>query len=327
MAIMRRLLWIVLRALGLPAALRFLHRHHLTILLYHGVAPRVDRHIYNYRRKFITPEAFGRHLEYLSKRYAVLELDSALAKLREGTLPPRALVITFDDGYRNFYDYALPLLQKYGMPATIFVASDFVLRQKPLWVDRLEHAIGQMPRPLAERIALDSSLRDKLKTVGAQVRESELAALETTCSPLRDFTGERAVYAPLQPQMLTQMRAHGITIGAHTRSHPVLSTLSAQEARAEIAGSADELRGAAGAISCVFAYPNGQRGDYTGETIDIIKKAGFAWALTTIEGTVRKDDSPYELRRITLDSVEDNSLLAAAVSGLRGLVRATKSYG
>lgn len=266
------------------------------------------------------------HLRYLSRRYTVLQLDEALEKLQQGTLPPYALVITFDDGYRNFFDYALPVLRQYGLPATMFAASDFVLRRIPLWVDRLEHAVGQMDCSRAERTALDATLRAKLKTFTPLERERELSQIENSCSPLRDFSDGRAVYAPLEPDMLKEMQKYGITIGAHTRTHPILSTLSPEEATDEIADSARELRQAAGALSAVFAYPNGQRDDYTDKIEDIVRQAGFSWALTTIEGTVRRSDPPYALRRITLDGVEDYATLAAAVSGLRGFVRSTKSY-
>jgi len=290
------------------------------------VAPSVEQHIYNYRRKFITPQAFGQHLRYLTRHYTVLQLDEALERLRQGTLPPYALVITFDDGYRNFYDYAVPTLKRYNVPATIFIATDFILRGIPLWVDRLEYAVGHTEGSRAAGIARDTTLRAKLKSMTQGEREQKLQALEGTGATLKDFADDRMVYAPLTRDMLKDMQNYGITIGAHTRSHPILSTLPLDKARDEIAGSAQELREAVGAISSVFAYPNGQHNDYNEETITSIKEAGFTSALTTIEGSIKRGDDPYELRRITLDGVEDDASLAAATSGLRALLRATIPY-
>lgn len=285
------------------------------------MAPQADFGIYNYRRKFITPEVFKRHIQYFSKRYTILELDDAITKFQSGTLPPRALVITFDDGYRNFYDYAMPTLIRYGMPATIFIATDFVLRNTPLWVDRLEYAAGQGPGSRLAREQLDAQLRSQLKRMTPEEREAALVRLEEGRTALRDFEDERRVYAPLTVDMLNDMQKHGITIGAHTRSHPVLSAQEPAEAESEIAGSLQELGNVVGQLSSVFAYPNGQLGDFTDENILAVRRSGCNAALTTIEGVNAPNADLYRLKRITLDGIDTEAMLAAAVSGLRAKLR------
>ena len=118
---MKRFAMTILYYLGLPALFRFWHRNALTIVLYHGVAPKLTQGIYNYRGKFISPKSFEAQLQYFLKHYEVLSLERALTFMHEGTLPKNALVITFDDGYRNFLEYAYPLLTKYNMPSTMYV--------------------------------------------------------------------------------------------------------------------------------------------------------------------------------------------------------------
>ncbi|MBP9757809.1 MAG: polysaccharide deacetylase family protein, partial [Candidatus Pacebacteria bacterium] len=112
---------------------RFFHRHSLTIVLYHGVAPEAEgglaampaqaghAGIYNYRGKFIRPDVFERQVAYMNRHYTILPVDEALRRLDDGTLPDYALAITFDDGYRNFYEHAYPVLKASHTPATMYL--------------------------------------------------------------------------------------------------------------------------------------------------------------------------------------------------------------
>lgn len=224
MAQMRRFAFGLLNRCGLVAALRWWHRDALTILLYHGVAPRESRDdIYNYRGKFIEPQHFERQLQFLKQHYHLLPLEEALEHMVRGTLPPYSLAITFDDGYENNYRYAFPILKKLGVTATIFVTTDFVFDKKPLWVDRLEYGIGGTQGSKTERIAEDARSREKLKTLPNDEKETRLREIGSQSRTLVDFGDERAVYAPLTLPQIEEMLAAGIAIGAHTRSHPILA--------------------------------------------------------------------------------------------------------
>ena len=216
---MRDIFYAFLYTLGVHHFFRYFNGRSLTVLLYHGVAPETNQGIYNYKRKHISPEAFKEHLGFIARHYTVLPLDESFRMLRERTLPRHALAITFDDGYKNFYTYALPLLKEFRMPATIFVASDFVLKKKPLWVDRLEYAIGQKKLSREERIAEDLRLRAELKSLASRECERRLMPIEREIgATLYDFSDERAVYAPLNESEIKEMQEIGITIGGHTKS-------------------------------------------------------------------------------------------------------------
>lgn len=320
---MRKLLFMLLCWGGLPQLFRYFNRQALTVLLYHGVAPKRAQGIYNYRGKYISPEAFRGHLGYIARHYTVLPLDKSLQRLREHTLPRYALAITFDDGYQNFYTHALPLLKEFRMPATIFLVTDFVLQKKPLWVDRLEYAIGQKGVSREERIEEDMRVRAELKKLPSSKRERRLEAIERqTGAALRDFSGERAVYAPLTESEIKDMQEAGITLGGHTKSHPVLSHLSDGEAREEIVGSRRALEEHFGAISQVFCYPYGR---WNEKTEQLVTEAGFTGALTTIQGVNSADTHPYRLRRFTMDEVDDIRRCAAVISGMRLFLRRLKN--
>jgi peptidoglycan/xylan/chitin deacetylase (PgdA/CDA1 family) len=319
MRITRKILFTLLYAVGIPKLFRYANKDALTILFYHGVAPERTEGIYNYSRKHITPKAFRTHLEYIAKHYNVLSLDEAIKRLRAGTLPRHALAITFDDGYRNFYAHALPVLKEFKMPATVFLVTDFVLKMKPLWVDRLEYLIGHGTGSRQERIAEDRRLRAELKSLPTDECERRLAARESAEEvALLNFSGEGEVYAPLTVTEIREIQEDGITIGAHTKSHPSLPHLPYEEAAEEILGSKQALEMSFGEISQLFCYPSGR---WTEETEQLVIRAGFGGALTTIEGANFADTHPYRLRRFGMDGVEDRERCAAVICGMRSFLR------
>lgn len=324
MPLMRRFVFWSFYYSGLVALVRLLHRNTLTVLLYHGVAPQQDIGIYNYRKKFIEPEAFEHQLEYFNKHYAVLPLDEAVERLQAGTLPPYALAITFDDGYENNYRYAYPLLKRLKLPATIFVTTDFVFEKKPLWVDRLEYASGAGDGPRAQKEAADANIRDMLKRLPEHKKLQRLSAIEAQSRVLADFKDERAVYAPLEETQMREMEASGLMIGAHTRTHPILSHLSPDDARSEILGSKLELQRRGFKVSSIFAYPNGQRGDWTAETESATKAAEFTGALTTLEGLNSRTTPLMQLRRMTMDGTDASPAFAVIAVGMRGYMSRVK---
>ncbi len=316
---MKTLIYRLLLISGVVAVMRFVHRNGLIILLYHGVAPKSGgTDIYNYRGKFVTPEAFDYQLQYLSRHYRILELDDALSRLRNGTLPKYSLTITFDDGYRNFYTHAYPILQRLGISATMFLATDFVLRKRPLWVDRLEYAIGRSVGSRAEKIARDSALRDELKTLSRDAREPRLQQIEKEAgASLEDFEGDRADYAPLSVFEIREMAANGMRFGAHTRSHPILSCERPEDAHAEITSSVAELQSIISPLSQAFAYPNGQRGDWRESEEEAVAASLCTAALTTIEGVSTAASHPYRMSRIAMDATDKNAAFASIASCVR----------
>lgn len=281
--------------------------------------------IYNYRKKFIDPVHFEKQLVYLTAHYHVLPLEEALTRLHNGTLPPFALAITFDDGYENNYVHAFPILKRLELPATFFVTTDFVFGRKPLWVDRLEYACGDGNAPRLEKERWDNELRNSLKKRSSDEREQHLQIIEKETRALSDFERERRVYAPLSTSQMRDMVKSGMAIGAHTQTHPILSCISPEEARSEIALSKLALESAGFIVSPIFAYPNGQPGDWTEKTEETCADIGFTHALTTEQGINMKDTPTFRLKRMALDGTDDDMYtFAAIVSGVRSYLSRLK---
>lgn len=260
----------------------------------------------------------------MSRNYTILPLDEALRRLDENTLPDYALAITFDDGYRNFYEYAYPVLRAVHAPATMYLATDFVCRNIPLWVDRLEYVMGLGSGTYAHLCAEDARTRDHLKSVSPEIREAALAALEEVAgSSLDSFEGARAVYAPLIQSEIVEMSQNGITFGAHTKSHPILARQTPEVQREEILGSKRDIEALGVPVSAVFAYPNGQENDWNNETEKVLETNLFSHSLTTHEGVNTHHTHPYRVRRIALDNTEDMAAFANILTGVRLFV---KSY-
>jgi len=289
------------------------------VILYHGVAPQESRDdLYNYRKKFIAPEHFEKQLAFLKSHYTILPLEEALRLQKEGRLPPYVLAITFDDGYENNYTYASAALKRMKLPATFFVTTDFVFEQKPLWVDRLEYACGAGASSREDKERKDHELRMRCKHMSPYEREVALRALEEETRALTNFEGDKRVYAPLTESHLREMAGAGHAIGAHTQSHPILSKISPEEARSEIALSKLALESAGFSVSPIFAYPNGQPGDWTEKTEQLCKEIGFTHTLTTEQGVNTPTTPPYSLKRIAVDGTDDDMhSFAAIVAGMR----------
>ncbi len=286
--------------------------------------------IFNYRKKFILQTSFERQIRYLRVRYHLIPLWHAIELLQKGEeLPSHALSLTFDDGYQNIFTNAYPILKKYNVPATIFVTTDFVDQNVPLWPDRLEYAIGYGAefQNRAQRVTEDSKLRALLKTLPEEEKERRLIQLEETQrAKLANFEGEAAPYAPLSWEKIREMKQNGISFGAHTRSHPILTKLSAEKAKQEIEESRDIVAIRVGSCSPIFAYPNGQPGDFDEGTEKLLRDAGFSAALTTIPGFNTLRTNHFSLRRITLDGTDDFATFLATVSGARALLTSMKVY-
>jgi len=253
-------------------------------------------------------EVFERHMAFVARAYLVLPVEELVDRMRRGALPRNALAITFDDGYRDNLTHAAPILARHGLPATVFVVTGAIGSGEPLWFDRLALAFKQSraaawTAPWGETVALESVAQ-------------RLAALAKTLTQFKRVTNaERrrrvdevmaglgvADERPLKNLMLSWDDVHalmglGVTIGAHTVNHPILSQLDAEEVRAEVEGSWSAIRTSCGRPPRAFAYPNGGPKDYSEAVIARVRETGFTCAVTTRFGVNTAATPPYELRR------------------------------
>lgn len=294
-------------ATALRSSLRLLSggSRRLTILIYHSVnASRDPLFPHN-----LDAATFDWHLGVLGQLFNVMPLSEAIAALKAGKLPARAAAITFDDGYVDNVDIALPVLLRHGMTATFFVASAY-LTGGLMWNDRViesvRRASGQVLNLEAEQlgvfdIATPEARRNTISTLLDRLRYLPFDARHTQVERIEHSIG---AHLPQKLMMdvgdLRRLYQAGMEIGAHTVNHPILARLDAVTARAEIAASKRHLEEILGRAITLFAYPNGRPGqDYLSDHVAMARDIGFEGAVSTAWGAADADTDPFQLPRFT----------------------------
>ncbi|MCG5524349.1 polysaccharide deacetylase family protein [Ectothiorhodospira haloalkaliphila] len=277
----------------------------LSILIYHRVLAEPDPLLPG------DPDAtsFRWQMQVVSRLFHVLPLAEAVKRLQDGTLPPRAACITFDDGYADNHDLALPILREQGLPATFFVATGY-LDGGMMFNDRIMETIRRMPTGevdlgemglgtrridgLDERKALIKEIIQSVKYLERGEREEKVARLAAQCP---QALPDDLMMTTAQVQALD---AAGMEIGGHTHSHPILARLPDEEARGEIAKGKETLESMLGHRLRLFAYPNGKPGaDYLPQHAAMVCECGFEAAVSTAWGVSTRETDPYQLARFT----------------------------
>jgi peptidoglycan/xylan/chitin deacetylase (PgdA/CDA1 family) len=290
---------------------RKLKKHHplLRILTYHRVAEIETPVILDPAMISATPGGFARQMQYLSNNYNVISMRDLIdADQSRAVLPKRPVLITFDDAYHDFIEYAWPVLKRLRLPATVFVSTAYAAKpEEPFWWDKISNAFLNTAKrkidmdPLGPLMLTNTAERRKnLKKVQNYLKTLDHNIAMSLVDELYSFLkGSRTeIKVSLDWDELRQLKRQGITLGAHTRTHPILSRISAEEARKEIIGSQKDLERETGDVPPVFCYPNG---DYNDLIIQILKDAGFIMAFSTKDGHNDLDRiNPFCLRRTNL---------------------------
>jgi len=276
----------------------------LSILIYHRVLASRDP---------LFPEEvdsvdFDRQIAHLRSSFNVIPLLDAVRHVRAGTLPSRAACITFDDGYADNAEVALPILQRHGVSATFFVATGF-LNGGRMWNDTVIETVRNASAAQIDASSLGlgvhgiGSIAARQAAIRALIGQLKYLPMEerlVQVGRLADLVG-----APLSDRLMMtsnqvrQLHAAGMEIGGHTVHHPILAKLPAAQARAEIAAGKQELEAIIDAPVRLFAYPNGKPGeDYLAEHVGIVRELGFEGAVSTAWGASRAPD-PFQLPRFT----------------------------
>ena len=251
-----------------------------------------------------------RQLNYISHTYRVLPLNEVVERARNGSLPRNSLAITFDDGYRDNLTHAAPILARYGLPSTIFLATGFIGTGRVFWFDRL--AVGfktttadSVEAPWGVRFSLRNQA-ERLRALDEAVNHVKSLADDALQRDVGTLLAALDVPESAMPTHLmldwTEVRALtrlGFSVGAHTVNHVLLSRVSLDRAWSEIRDSRIAIEANLGSTPTTFAYPNGTPADYTPGTVELVQKAGFACAVSTLFGVNTGETPIYELRRGT----------------------------
>lgn len=284
--------------------------HRIFILEYHDVSAAHER------EGVISSRRFRQHLRYLKRYYRLMPLADAVRLLaRRAPLSEDYVVITFDDGHAGNYEHAWPVLREEQVSATIFVATGF-LDGAELWFDRARRALDaiarrgvELPPVVATWPARRDAFMDQLKQLPPPRRDAIVQALADAGAPLDPPA------RPLRWEQVREMQAAGMTIGCHTVSHPILSTLPIEGQQAEIRRARERIADATGVVPDQFAYPNGAAADFTAATVELVRRAGFTAACTTARGSNGTECDLFTLRRIGVGA-EPPLVLAARLAGL-----------
>ena len=274
----------------------------LSILIFHRVLARQD----NFNPDDIDAEVFDRQIGFLAECYRVMALDEAVDALVRGKLPPRAAAITFDDGYADNAEVALPILKRHGITATFFVASGF-LDGGMMWNDKIiecakrgDNRIVDLARVDLGEVRLSPTWQGafdiikKLKYLAPAAREEAIGMLIEAAGVTLP---KNVMMARAQVANLT---SNGMTVGAHTVHHPILASIALDEAEREIADNRAELEQITGEPVRLFAYPNGKPGhDYRREHVDLVRRLGFKAAVSTAWGVAQSSSDVFQLPRFT----------------------------
>jgi peptidoglycan/xylan/chitin deacetylase (PgdA/CDA1 family) len=287
---------------------RWVSRRIPKILMYHRFSEQP-------RPGYVDRGAFEKQLAYLKKHFRVMRLDQVLDVMSEpeGGMD-NTVVITIDDGYRDFYEIAYPVLRQYQMPATLFLTTHFVDGNLWLWPDRIRYILQQSARLSALEVpglagGFKQELNDRMRDILWQRITSYLLSISERekLAWMDNFAIQQGVSIPEIPvdefsavdwTQVSEMMEGNIEMGAHSRTHPSLGRVDGERLAYEILGSVEDIEQHGGRRPVSFCYPNGQPGDFTDEIKTQVRQAGCKGAVTAFYDSNVMGDL-YELRRFT----------------------------
>jgi peptidoglycan/xylan/chitin deacetylase (PgdA/CDA1 family)/CelD/BcsL family acetyltransferase involved in cellulose biosynthesis len=277
------------------------------VFLYHRVNDDGDPYLPS-----LPVQEFRRQMQYIAKNFNVVTLDDIAAGRTGNVRSKYSVAITFDDGYRDNFTSAFPILKELGIPATIYLATGYIGTGRIPWydeiclafklsvrsrlqLDRTDAPSGPMESQ-AQRLALLDRALDWLRSLEDEERRRAIPGL------LNALGAPAALMLPnymLGWDEIKQMKAHNIEFGAHTVSHPVLSRTSGRQLQEEISVSKKTIEQKLKAEVRHFAYPFGRPEHCGGEARRWIEQCGFKTAITTEYGFNSPGDDLFALKRFT----------------------------
>ena len=306
---MKRAVLNMMRLTGAFAMLRLLNRNRALILTYHRFSRKNDG-------VSTSAAAFSEQLAYLNAHYRVVPLPQLVELVRGGgTFPERLAAITIDDGYRDAYEIAFPLLRRYGMPATLYVVTQFVEGRLWLWTDKIRFLLSQTGSP-----ELRVKIKGRERLLAIKGEGSRRAAAETINGDLKQLSDEEkdqtineiaaslriripetppAQFDAINWDQAREMADAGIEIGSHTVTHPILTNISDEHLQLELSQSRAQIEAQLKRRIDHFCYPNG---DFDSRVREAAARAGYGSAVTCLRGMNLSGADPLTLRRVHTES-------------------------
>jgi peptidoglycan/xylan/chitin deacetylase (PgdA/CDA1 family) len=288
------------------------NRHHRVIILfYHRFANKKDKEKV---LPYTDIVAFEKQIVYLKNLYNFVSMDEIAQTLKnEGAFSQPSIALTIDDGYVDNYLLAYPVLNKYHIPAVIYLTLGLIGTRASLWVDDIEYALTQAGVPTFRLEELENELIDISVLEGRRRAEKMLysAMVKLDNCERQKIIGklfevlhvnvsdiETKPRRMLNWEEIIEMSKGGIAFGAHTMSHPCLSGIATEVAKDEIGMSKEILERYVEAPVKHFAVPNGKEEDFTSELREYCRKIGFDSIVTTEPGIVDSKGDRFRLKRV-----------------------------
>jgi peptidoglycan/xylan/chitin deacetylase (PgdA/CDA1 family) len=254
---------------------------------------------------------FRRQMRWLRDNCTVIAPEELAQSLRTSDRLRPSVLVTFDDGYRDFHDHAYPVMASLGIPCLVFLATSYMDAGGLLWADALWWAALHTQRPqvvvpwherplsLVDQASRQAFARSAIAHL-KQVPDSERQALLRRLWAELGY-GEDGPVVERQMMNWAEVRATmGLArIGGHTHTHPILSRVDGPRIDEEIRLCRERIARETGVAPLFFAYPNGQRGDFTPEAKAALVRHGFQVAFTAIEGLNGPESDRLELSRFS----------------------------
>ena len=297
------------------------------ILGYHRIAEET-RDAYE---SCVSPQHFEEQMDMVSRHAHVISLSILVQHLREGSLPARSVAVTFDDGYADNLYLAKPILEKYSIPATVFMCTGYMGRE--FWWDELERLVmSSNSDPCALRLEAGSTMfcwdvpataseTDPSRNIFMRRKFQQalyrfLLSLDAdeqyrSINTIRNWSGLSEVTSSFvrsltEAELLRLADGGLVEFGAHTRTHPMLPRLSVERQKNEIVSSKQDLEQLLGKLITCFSYPNGRATDVAKR---IIQDAGFDYSCTSLQDVVRPGCDLHELTRFWQKDVDGDKFL------------------
>jgi len=276
----------------------------------------------------LPPTLFDAQMRYLCRYYRILSFDEFFEEIQSGQARENGVIITFDDGYVDLFNHAMPILERYKIPATIYLPVACIETGQVPWYDKIFLALKVYPGNEFE-ITLDGPQRFRLNSIAARLRAATTIIQYLRTLPdesrkecCREIEGRVALPCnELEDRMLNwaqirTMRRCRIGFGSHTMTHPVVSQLASGQLETELKESKELLEQRLRSPVAHFAFPFGKPEDCGANTESVLHRLGYRSAVTTIEGVNWTGDNPYELRRSQVVNETSLSMFAFKLNQL-----------
>lgn len=320
----RSVAWCLLGASGAFRLGRRVTRYSVPVLTYHRIHPDGPWTQGPRRPTIVSTSEFDAHLSHLARYYHIATGDEFRAFVAGAALPPRSVLITFDDGYRDNHREALPILQRHGATAIFFVATRFIgARTNRLWLDRLDAIVagaGELrlahwlaARGLPVHLRRPGELRAFAKQQTRARRDAVLSDLDRAFGALAREEGDNE---PLTWEELGALASAGMTIGSHTATHQILGAASPEELRDELHASRMEIERRLGVRCWAFSYPNGETHDFGPDAMRAVQETGYTCAFTQMAGFVDRNSDSRALPRIPVPASPNLDVFLGRLTGI-----------